>query len=165
MISVIQKLGPYFSFAKWLLCSQGLVRYLFPTDAELKQVANIPRDKQKTKKNKVQPNGKMETFHVPRNIDIKLKFAKISILDVIHLRFYTEYQWLVDFSVYTIIVYIATEIYQFFFPLKDEMNLSMMWCTLVVLFAMYPFYFFIEFLPQYHEKTLILLYSCRNDLS
>ncbi|KAI4459477.1 Transmembrane protein [Holotrichia oblita] len=86
MISVIQKLGPYFSFAKWILCSQGLVRYLYPTDAELKQIANIPKDKQKAKRNKLQQNGKIETFHVPRNIDIKLKFTKVSVLDVIHLR-------------------------------------------------------------------------------
>lgn len=139
MISVIQKLGPYFSFAKWILCSQGLVRYLYPSDAELKQIANIPKDKQKAKRNKLQQNGKIETFHVPRNIDIKLKFTKVSVLDVIHLRFYTEYQWLIDFSIYTVIVYMITEMYHSFFPLKDEINLSMMWCSLVVIFAMYPF--------------------------
>ncbi|KRT80509.1 hypothetical protein AMK59_7311, partial [Oryctes borbonicus] len=136
MISVIQKLGPYFSFAKWMLCSQGLIRYLYPTDIELKQIANIPKDKQKSKRNKSQQNGKVETFHVPRNIDIKLKFTKVSILDVMHLRFYTEYQWLIDFSIYTIIVYSTTEIYHSFFPLKEEINLSMMWCSLVIIFAM-----------------------------
>ncbi|KAK9703925.1 putative transmembrane protein 161AB [Popillia japonica] len=135
MISVIQKLGPYFSFAKWILCSQGLVRYLYPSDAELKQIANIPKDKQKAKRNKLQQNGKIETFHVPRNIDIKLKFTKVSVLDVIHLRFYTEYQWLIDFSIYTVIVYMITEMYHSFFPLKEEINLSMMWCSLVVIFA------------------------------
>lgn len=138
MISIIQKLGPYFSFAKWILCSQGLVRYLYPTDAELKQIANIPKDKQRAKRNKSQQNGKIETFHVPRNLDLKLKFTKVSLIDVIHLRFYTEYQWLVDFSIYTGIVYGTTEIYHSFFPLKDEFNLSMMWCTLLLIFTMYP---------------------------
>lgn len=135
MISIIQKLGPYFSFAKWILCSQGLVRYLYPTDAELKQIANIPKDKQRAKRNKSQQNGKIETFHVPRNLDLKLKFTKVSLIDVIHLRFYTEYQWLVDFSIYTGIVYGTTEIYHSFFPLKDEFNLSMMWCTLLLIFT------------------------------
>lgn len=138
MISVIQKLGPHFSFAKWLLCSTGLVRYLYPTDVELKQVANIP-NKQKPKRNKIGvQNGKTEIFHVPRNIDIELDTTNITPLDVIHLRFYTEYQWLVDFSMYACVVYIITEIYQNYFPLKDEMNLSMMWSSLVLIFAMYP---------------------------
>lgn len=138
MISVIQKLGPHFSVAKWLLCSTGLTRYLYPSDAELKQIANIPKDKQKAKRNRTQQNGKTEIFHVPRSIDIELKNAKVTVLDIIHLRFYTEYQWLVDFSLYTSIVYIITEVYQAFFPLKDEMNLSMMWCGLVLIFSLYP---------------------------
>lgn len=39
MVSVIQKLSPHFSLAKWLLCSTGLTRYLHPTDNELKTLA------------------------------------------------------------------------------------------------------------------------------
>lgn len=39
MVSVIQKLSPHYSFAKWLLCSTGLIRYLYPTDGELKNLA------------------------------------------------------------------------------------------------------------------------------
>ncbi|KAJ8958223.1 hypothetical protein NQ318_017364 [Aromia moschata] len=138
MISVIQKLGPHFSFARWLLCSTGLIRYLYPTDSELRHLANIPKDKSKSKKNtKTQTNGKnsSDTFHIPRSLDVKLETAKVTKLDVIHLRYYTEYQWLVDFSLYALLVYIATEIYQTWFPLKDEVNLSMIWCSLVILFA------------------------------
>nr|XP_023013091.1 transmembrane protein 161B [Leptinotarsa decemlineata] len=139
MISVIQKLGPHFSLARWFLCSTGLVRYLYPTDSELRQLANIPKDKSKGKKNsKTQANGKstVETFHIPRSLDIKLDNVKITSLDVIHLRYYLEYQWLVDFSVYALIVYVTTELYQSWFPLKGEINLSMIWSLLVILFAM-----------------------------
>ncbi|XP_063906721.1 transmembrane protein 161B [Zophobas morio] len=138
MISVIQKLGPHFSFARWLLCSTGLIRYLYPTDAELRQLASIPKDKAKAKKGaKTQANGKAsaETFHVPRSLDVQLETAKVTRLDVIHLRYYTEYQWLVDFTVYAVVVYVITEVYQTWFPLKDEVNLSMMWCALVLLFS------------------------------
>lgn len=39
MVSIIQKLSPHFSLAKWLLCSTGLTRYLHPTDNELKTLA------------------------------------------------------------------------------------------------------------------------------
>lgn len=113
MISVIQKLGPHFSFARWLLCSTGLIRYLYPTDGELRQLANIPKDKNKSKKNsKAQTNGKnpTDTFHIPRSLDVKLDTTKVTSLDVLHLRYYTEYQWLIDFSVYAVIIYIITEV-------------------------------------------------------
>lgn len=112
MISVIQKLGPHYSLARWLLCSTGLIRYLYPTDSELKQLANIPKDKNKSKKgSKNVSNGKTaDTFHIPRNLDVQLETAKVTRLDVIHLRYYTEYQWLVDFTLYTVIVYVLTEV-------------------------------------------------------
>ncbi|KAL1505843.1 hypothetical protein ABEB36_005306 [Hypothenemus hampei] len=138
MISIIQKLGPHFSFAKWLICSTGLVRYLYPTNDELKQLANIPKDKPKSKKNlKGISNGKNtpDKFHIDKSLDVQLETAKVTYLDVIHLRYYSEYQWLVDFSLYALIVYITTETYQIWFPLKDEVNLSIIWCFLVVLFA------------------------------
>ncbi|KAM3956767.1 transmembrane protein 161-like emei [Aphomia sociella] len=136
MVSVIQKLGNY-SFARWLLCSRGLYRYLYPDNSELKALAGVPKDKSKGKKGgKNEANGKPETFHVPRNLDINLETAPVTPLDVVHLRFYTEYLWIVDFSLYTSIVYIMSEVYTSIFPLKDEFNLSMVWCFLVVLFSL-----------------------------
>lgn len=144
MISVIQKLGKHYSFGRWLLCSTGLIRYLYPTDAELRQLANVPKDKGKPKKGgKNSSNGvqKPETFHIPRNLDVQLETAKVTAFDVIHLKYYTDYQWLMDFVVYSAIVYTISEVYQAFFPLKDEVNLSMMWCTLVLVFAVYPYQF------------------------
>lgn len=135
MVSVIQKLGSY-SFARWLLCSQRLYRYLYPTNSELKALAGVPKETTKGKKGgKHESNGKPETFHVPRSLDIQLETAPVTALDVVHLRFYTEYLWIVDFSLYTAIVYIMSEVYTSVFPLKEEFNLSMVWCLLVVLFS------------------------------
>lgn len=110
MVSVIQKLSNY-SFGRWLLCSQGLYRYLYPVNSELKTLAGVPKDKPKNKKGgKNDSNGKPETFHVPRSLDIQLETAPVSQLDVVHLRYYTEYIWIVDFSLYTSIVYIISEV-------------------------------------------------------
>ncbi|XP_066140750.1 transmembrane protein 161B [Euwallacea fornicatus] len=136
MISIIQKLGPHFSFAKWLLCSTGLVRYLYPTNDELRQLANI-KYKGKKNTNKGFSNGSTNAvkFHIDKSLDVQLETAKVTYLDVVHLRYYSEYQWLVDFSVYAVIVYVISEVYQIWFPLKDEVNLSIVWCFLVVLFA------------------------------
>ncbi|XP_047347102.1 transmembrane protein 161B [Vespa velutina] len=134
MVSVIQKLTPHFSLARWMLCSTGLVRYLHPTDQQLRILAGLPKDKHKKGKNV--ENGKVrDVFHVPRNLDLTLKSAKITVLDVIHLKYYMEYQWLLDFSIYATIVYAMTEVYNYFYPIKNEINLSMLWCTLVLGFA------------------------------
>lgn len=43
MVSVIQKLSPHYSLAKWFLCSTGLLRFLHPTDNELKTLAGMYR--------------------------------------------------------------------------------------------------------------------------
>lgn len=110
MISVIQKLGPHYSFARWLLCSTGLIRYLYPTNVELKQLAGLGKGK-KSGKSASQTNGKTpEVFQIPRSLDVELETTKVSKLDVIHLRYYTEYQWLLDFTLYAIIVYTITEV-------------------------------------------------------
>lgn len=140
MVSIIQKLSPHFSFAKWLLCSTGLVRYLHPTDHELRTLAGVPKMKQPKKDTRFK-NGnandiKPDTFHIARNLDIQLETTKITQYDVVHLRYFAEYQWLVDFSLYAGLVYTISELYHSVFPLKDEVNLSMMWCLLVLLFAL-----------------------------
>jgi hypothetical protein len=114
MVSIIQKLSPYFSLAKWLLCSTGLIRYLHPTDDELKTLAGVPKDKSSKSRSRNGP-GRIEyvrptTFHVNRSIDVQLETAKITQYDVIHLRYFTEYQWLVDFSLYSIVVYTISEV-------------------------------------------------------
>lgn len=100
----------------------------------------VPKNTQKPKKDhrnkNNHPDDKSNTFHIPRNLDIQLETAKISPFDVVHLRYYTEYQWLVDFSLYAGIVYILSEIYHFYFPIKEEINLSMMWCFLVIFFSL-----------------------------
>ena len=49
-------------------------------------------------------------FNVPRNIDIQLETAKVSKADICQLRFYAEYQWLVDFALYALLVYTLTEV-------------------------------------------------------
>ena len=81
-----------------------------------KILANIPKTKGgKGKGGK--SNGHVEassTFHVPRSMDIQLHTTRITQNDVVHLRYFTEYQWLVDFSLYTTIVYCISEVCLFF---------------------------------------------------
>ncbi|EEB13811.1 conserved hypothetical protein [Pediculus humanus corporis] len=139
MVSFIQKLGHHLSLGKWLLCSTGLIHYLHPTNEELRSLAGIQKNNKNNKKNRYGKDNEqqvLDTFHVPRDLDIQLKKSKVVPLDVMHLRFYSEYQWLIDFSVYAVVIYTLTETYQLIFQAQDEVNLSMLWCFLVVGFAM-----------------------------
>ncbi|KAH8322806.1 hypothetical protein KR059_006370, partial [Drosophila kikkawai] len=139
MVSVIQKLSPHYSFAKWILCRTGLHRYLHPTDDELRSKGGVPKEKPPKGGRNKQANGNAASatqFHIPRSIEVELETLPVQERDVVHLRYFTEYQWLLDFSVYAGIVYVVSEVFHFFYPLRQEINLSMVWCLLVIFFAL-----------------------------
>lgn len=139
MVSVIQKLSPHYSFAKWILCRTGLHRYLHPTDDELRSKGGVPKEKPPKGGRNKQANGTAASatqFHIPRSIEVELETLPVQERDVVHLRYFTEYQWLLDFSIYAGIVYVVSEVFHFFYPLRQEINLSMVWCLLVIFFAL-----------------------------
>ena len=107
--SVMSRVGPFFSFARWLLTrGAGLVRYVHPDDEELRQLANLPPRKfvnpetngssskggrrNRNQQQQHQANGTGDVFNVPKSIDLQLDTADISVHDIVQLRFYTEYQ-------------------------------------------------------------------------
>ena len=94
------------------------------------------RHKRKQEQNKHE-NEDQNIFYVPKQNDIQLETTQVTLADIVQLPFYSEYQWLLDFAVYAIFVYIITEVYISFFPTKSaqELNLSMVWCALAVGFA------------------------------
>lgn len=121
--SVMSKVGPYMSFARWLLTRYaGLVRYMHPSDDEIREAAMLPPANQKGgghKKNKnlrhrnggangVGDNSGL--FHVPRSTEVPLETASVNVSDLVQLRYYTEYQWLLDFALHAAIVYGLTEV-------------------------------------------------------
>ena len=55
-------------------------------------------------------NGGNDVFNVPKNIDVQLETSSVQVSDLIQLRFYAEYQWLLDFALYAIMVYTLTEV-------------------------------------------------------
>ncbi|XP_046565397.1 transmembrane protein 161B-like [Haliotis rubra] len=138
MFSFLQKLSPYYSFARWLMCRR-LVRYLHPTDEDLRTQAGIaPPGKGKGRRNdkKEKSNNTTETFMVPRNIDIQLEMTRVEPVDLVPLHFYPEFQWLLDFSVCACIVYILTEIYYALSMHHIEFNASILWCLLAIGFCL-----------------------------
>lgn len=130
---VLQKLGPFYSLARWLLCYSGLRRYRYPTDDTLREAAGLAKNngKKKGKHDEKQANG----FLVPKNAEFELETAPVEHFEVMAFNFYTEYQWLVDFAACTIFVYAITEGYTWLVGQRDEVNLSMLWCLMVVGFT------------------------------
>ena len=121
----------------------GLVRYLHPSDDQLR--VHAPALKLEKKEKKKQRHQAKEigaaasngTFNIPRNTDIALETAPVDLTDLVQLRYYTEYQWLLDFSLYSMLTYILSELYIFLMPEKSnsEANLSLVWVILVILFT------------------------------
>lgn len=54
------------------------------------------------------------------------------------LRFFLEYQWFVDFAVYSCGVYVFTEAYYYVLGPAKETNIAVFWCLLTVAFSLYP---------------------------
>lgn len=91
--SLFSKLVPHFSLARRLLASSGLVRYLPPEDEELRRLGGVRKEKPKRGGRRDQSSqqnsdafGDLETFQVPRNIDVELETAKVAVGDIVQLR-------------------------------------------------------------------------------
>lgn len=54
------------------------------------------------------------------------------------LRFFLEYQWFVDFAVYSGGVYVFTEAYYYVLGPAKETNIAVFWGLLTVAFSVYP---------------------------
>ncbi|NWQ83820.1 T161A protein, partial [Columbina picui] len=137
--SVMQKMAPHCSFARWLLCNGSLRRYKHPSDEELCALAGKQRPK--TKRDR-RVNGVTDDkpLSVPRDIDLRLDTSPITAVDALVLRYFLEYQWFVDFAVYSTAVYIFTEGYYCLADPQRETNMGVLWCLLTVVFSIKVFF-------------------------
>ncbi|KAM9331179.1 transmembrane protein 161B [Gastrophryne carolinensis] len=135
MASVLQKIIPHYSLARWLLCNGSLFWYQHPTEDELRTLAG-KQLKGKGKKDR-KYNGHIENkpLTIPKDIDLHLETKTVTEVDTLALHYFPEYQWLVDFTVAASMVYLITEAYFSFVGPSQEMNISIVWCMLVLAFA------------------------------
>ncbi|XP_056271264.1 transmembrane protein 161A [Pseudoliparis swirei] len=131
--SIMQRMAPHYSFARWLLCNGSLFRFRHPSEGELCALAGKQMPKQ-TRRDRRQ-NGESKPLTVPKDIDLHLDKAPVNALDALVLRFFLEYQWLIDFSVYATGVFLFTEGYCSFVDASKEVNLGAIWCVLTVVFS------------------------------
>lgn len=72
-----------------------------------------------------------------RSIPSRLSWGLSYMLPAV-LRFFLEYQWFVDFAVYSGGVYLFTEAYYYMLGPAKETNIAVFWCLLTIAFSMYP---------------------------
>ncbi|NXY52480.1 T161A protein, partial [Callaeas wilsoni] len=137
--SLMQKMAPHCSFARWLLCNGSLYRYKHPSDEELCALAGKQRPKNKRDR---KMNGMTEDkpLSVPRDINLQLDTSPITAVDALVLRYFLEYQWFVDFAVYASAVYVFSEGYFCLVSPSRETNLGVLWCLLTVVFSVKVFF-------------------------
>ncbi|XP_055474652.1 transmembrane protein 161A [Psammomys obesus] len=136
--TLMHRLAPHCSFARWLLCNGSLFRYVHPSEEELRVLAGKPR-----------PRGRKERWAnglhdekpllVPRDAHFQLATCPLTAVDALVLRFFLEYQWFVDFAVYSVGVYLFTEAYYFVLGPVQETNIAVFWCLLTLAFSLKMF--------------------------
>ncbi|KAJ0065683.1 hypothetical protein NL108_016221, partial [Boleophthalmus pectinirostris] len=167
--SIMQRMAPHCSFARWLLCNGrycllhiwshhitkavylstwcyvfvvSLFRFKHPSEGELCALAGkqMPkpnrRDRWDGGRARQRQNGESKPLTVPKDIDLHLDKAPVNVMDALVLRFFLEYQWLVDFAVYATGVFIFTECYYSVVDASKEVNIGAIWCVLTVLFGL-----------------------------
>ncbi|XP_059403704.1 transmembrane protein 161B-like isoform X2 [Carassius carassius] len=163
MASVIQKIIPHYSFARWLLCSGSLRWYQHPTEDELRTLAGKQQKGGKSKKDR-KYNGHLENkpMTIPKDIDLQLETKCIAEVDTLALHYFPEFQWLVDFTVAATVVYLITELYFCVAEPSGEMNISVVWSLLVlafvtkILFSLTAHYFRLE---EGGERSLCITFA------
>ncbi|XP_030421723.1 transmembrane protein 161B isoform X2 [Gopherus evgoodei] len=135
MASVIQKIIPHYSLARWLLCSGSLRWYQHPTEEELRILAGKQQRGRSKKDRKYNGHIENKPLTIPKDIDLHLETKSITEVDTLALHYFPEYQWLVDFTVSATVVYLVTEAYYSLMKPSQEMNISIVWCLLVLAFA------------------------------
>ncbi|KAM4628637.1 transmembrane protein 161A [Polymixia lowei] len=132
--SIMQRMAPHCSFARWLLCNGSLFRFKHPSEGELCALAGkqMPKPSRRDRRQ----NGDSKPLTVPKDIDLHLEKAPVNVLDALVLRFFLEYQWLIDFAVYATGVFLFTECYYHVVDASKEVNIGAIWCVLTVFFSL-----------------------------
>ncbi|KAL0609598.1 Transmembrane protein 161A [Plecturocebus cupreus] len=135
--TLMHRLAPHCSFARWLLCNGSLFRYKHPSEEELRALAGKPRLRGR-KERWADGLSEEKPLSVPRDAPFQLETCPLTTMDALVLRFFLEYQWFVDFAVYSGGVYLFTEAYYYVLGPAKETNIAVFWCLLTVAFSLYP---------------------------
>ncbi|XP_035268384.1 transmembrane protein 161A [Anguilla anguilla] len=135
-VSIMQRMAPHCSFARWLLCNGSLFRFKHPSEGELYALAGKQIPKTSRRDRRQNGSGDSKPLTVPRDINLHLEAAPVNVMDALVLRFFLEYQWLIDFALYAFGIYLFTEGYYWVVDASKEVNIGAIWCVLTILFCL-----------------------------
>ncbi|CAB1319398.1 unnamed protein product [Coregonus sp. 'balchen'] len=136
--------------------------YQHPTEDELRSLAGKQQKTKSKKDRRNNSNIENKPLTIPKDIDLQLETKCITEVDTLALHYFPEFQWLVDFTVASTVVYLITELYYTVAQPSGEMNISVVWCLLVLafviktLFSLTAFYFKLE---EGGERSLCITFA------
>ncbi|XP_071942232.1 transmembrane protein 161B-like [Antedon mediterranea] len=133
-VTALQKLNAYFSLAQWLIARGNLTWYKLQSEQDIRSQIKPENGKNYRKGRKGE--AKKESLTVPRGLDVQLIPRPVLEVHVIPLRYYTELQWMVDFTFVAAFIYSVTAGYYAYYDPLTEFNLSLIWVLVVQVFAL-----------------------------
>lgn len=100
-----------------------------------------------------------EEFNIPENATIELSMSPVMPYDLHFIKYSDEFQSFVDVSLISIIIYITTEIYMAFVQPKDEVNLSLVWCAMIVVYGISTLLSIARNYLQKSEGVLLFIFA------
>uniref|UniRef100_A0A2K6UCA3 Transmembrane protein 161A n=1 Tax=Saimiri boliviensis boliviensis TaxID=39432 RepID=A0A2K6UCA3_SAIBB len=107
--TLMHRLAPHCSFARWLLCNGSLFRYKHPSEEELRALAGKPRPRGR-KERWADGLSEEKPLSVPRDAPFQLETCPLTTVDA----------------------------YYYVLGPAKETNIAVFWCLLTVAFSMYP---------------------------
>ena len=138
MFVLLSKLGKFYSFGRYLLCNK-LYRYLSPNSEDIKKSVRKFYNTQTSKNKKLnrlfEIDDKKEEFNIPEGAEVEVACSPVVQHDLYYLRYTEDLQSFVDISCIALFIYTTTELYYAVVRPTDEVNLSVVWCGMALLYG------------------------------
>jgi hypothetical protein len=101
-----------------------------------------------------------EEFNIPEEATIELSMSPVQAYDLYYIKYTDDFQSFVDVSLIALFIYISTEIYISLFDPKDEINLSVVWCSMVLIYGMASLASIAKNYLRTEEGSLLYVFAC-----
>ncbi|VDD86143.1 unnamed protein product [Enterobius vermicularis] len=106
-----------------------------PSSRDLKEM-RLYLGSGKNRKRKADRNSDSNGFLVPKNAQISLTPSLVSENDTSLLPWYSVLCWVTDYFPFAIMIYFCSEVYRFFYPDSQAINVSIIWILLLTAFVL-----------------------------
>lgn len=139
MFVMLSKLGKFYSIGRYILCTK-LFRFLSPSSDDIKKSVRKFFKSSTSKKDKkltrlFEIGEDKEEFNIPEGAEVDVACSPVSHADLYYIKYSDDLQSFIDISFIALFIYVTTEIYIAFVKPTDEINLSVVWCGMALLYG------------------------------